>query len=754
VAVRAVRVLGSVGGLFDLRLALVSRSSSTVAVMVLGCPFIIILSPLVVVSAHLAGVLLVVVLVGVDEVVGLAVPGVVVRAVGLLGPRVVVVASRGGLLAGGCSVVSGTSLAVAVAGAVATVTVAGAVAGAVAVLSDVTSGGLGAVRGGAVDILILAPSLGAPFVGVSVVPLIVRLGIVGLSPGLLVRLIDLELLLTAIGVPVLARGVGGASGTGPGGGVGLATVALSVATVLLPLGGGGAVLLGITVGVIVTVLSPLVIIGLEPPSVLGALVVASLHGVVRLAPSGVLILTVSLLGPGVVVVSTVGGLAVGGGTLPVRGAVATLAGAVDVTVLAGGSLARCAGGSVGVSVGTPSLGSPLVVILVVPLIVRLSGVALGLGVVERDSLGEVLIATIGVEIVRLTGPVFGRAVLGGSLEVATVAVAVAVALAALSSSGGSGAVAAVVTLGVGVAVLSPLVVVGEDLTGVVLVVEGLGLDGVVGLAPPGVEVGALSLLGVRVVVRSGLLGLSLPGGAVLGLAGGSLATVGFAVRAVAVAGAVRAVAVAGAVAGAVTVARAVAVRAVLVATVGLSLLTVVGGRGVVSLRGSTVGIVVLAPLLGTVGVVVLVVPFIVGLSAVRLGAGVAVRLLDGEVLIATIGVPVGGDGLHALLAGLLGGLAGGSSLLDDAGVGNVVDLGVAAVAALGTVAGAVAALSGGTVAGAVAGAVAALGGGTVAGAVSGGTVAIGFNLDGLDDRDEGADSERFHYLEIYFVIEF
>ena len=749
-AVRAVRVLGSVGGLFDLRLALVSRSSSTVAVMVLGCPFIIILSPLVVVSAHLAGVLLVVVLVGVDEVVGLAVPGVVVRAVGLLGPRVVVVASRGGLLAGGCSVVSGTSLAVAVAGAVATVTVAGAVAGAVAVLSDVTSGGLGAVRGGAVDILILAPSLGAPFVGVSVVPLIVRLGIVGLSPGLLVRLIDLELLLTAIGVPVLARGVGGASGTGPGGGVGLATVALSVATVLLPLGGGGAVLLGITVGVIVTVLSPLVISGLEPPSVLGALVVASLHGVVRLAPSGVLILTVSLLGPGVVVVSTVGGLAVGGGTLPVRGAVATLAGAVGLSVLAGGSLARCAGGSVGVSVGTPSLGSPLVVILVVPLIVRLSGVALGLGVVERDSLGEVLIATIGVEIVRLTGPVFGRAVLGGSLEVATVAVAVAVALAALSSSGGSGAVAAVVTLGVGVAVLSPLVVVGEDLTGVVLVVEGLGLDGVVGLAPPGVEVGALSLLGVRVVVRSGLLGLSLPGGAVLGLAGGSLATVGFAVRAVAVAGAVRAVAVA----GAVTVARAVAVRAVLVATVGLSLLTVVGGRGVVSLRGSTVGIVVLAPLLGTVGVFVLVVPFIVGLSAVRLGAGVAVRLLDGEVLIATIGVPVGGDGLHALLAGLLGGLAGGSSLLDDAGVGNVVDLGVAAVAALGTVAGAVAALSGGTVAGAVAGAVAALGGGTVAGAVSGGTVAIGFNLDGLDDRDEGADSERFHYLEIYFVIEF
>jgi len=92
VAVRAVRVLGSVGGLFDLRLALVSRSSSTVAVMVLGCPFIIILSPLVVVSAHLAGVLLVVVLVGVDEIVGFAPPGVEVRAGSLLGPRVVIVA--------------------------------------------------------------------------------------------------------------------------------------------------------------------------------------------------------------------------------------------------------------------------------------------------------------------------------------------------------------------------------------------------------------------------------------------------------------------------------------------------------------------------------------------------------------------------------------------------------------------------------------------------------------------------------------
>lgn len=80
-----------VGSLFDLRLFNLSRSCLAVDILVLGIPFVVILSPLVVVSAHLAGVLLVVVLVGVDEIVGFAPPGVEVRAGSLLGPRVVIV---------------------------------------------------------------------------------------------------------------------------------------------------------------------------------------------------------------------------------------------------------------------------------------------------------------------------------------------------------------------------------------------------------------------------------------------------------------------------------------------------------------------------------------------------------------------------------------------------------------------------------------------------------------------------------------
>merc|ERR1719464_220670 len=51
-----------------------------------------------------------------------------------------------------------------------------------------------------------------------------------------------------------------------------------------------------------------------------------------------------------------------------------------------------------------------------------------------------------------------------------------------------------------IVVLGPLVVISPDLARVLLVVVGFGSDGVVGLAPSGVVVGAVGLLGPLVVV--------------------------------------------------------------------------------------------------------------------------------------------------------------------------------------------------------------------------------------------------------------
>ena len=90
-----------------------------------------------------------------------------------------------------------------------------------------------------------------------------------------------------------------------------------------------------------------------------------------------------------------------------------------------------------------------------------------------------------------------------------------------------------------------------------------------------------------------------------------------------------------------------------VATVAVSA-SVCGGGGL-AVRGGSVDISVLAPGLGAPLVVILVVPFVVGLSGIRLGVGLAVGLGDAQVLIAAPGVPVGSRGLLVVGAVGLGG---------------------------------------------------------------------------------------------------
>jgi len=60
-------------------------------------------------------------------------------------------------------------------------------------------------------------------------------------------------------------------------------------------------------------------------------------------------------------------------------------------------------------------------------------------------------------------------------------------------------------------VLSPLVVISTNLASVVLVVVVVGLNRVVGFAPPVVGVLAVSLLGPCVVIVTRHLGTSFPG---------------------------------------------------------------------------------------------------------------------------------------------------------------------------------------------------------------------------------------------------
>merc|ERR1719490_618322 len=550
-AVAAVLDVGHVDGLLDSRLLVLAGGAGGVGIGVLLLASVVILGPLIVVSADLAGVLLVIVGVGGDGVVALTVARVEVAAVSLLGPLVVVVGTDGGGAGDGSTLLAGLVL----------------TSSSVACLVLVALRGASTLAGGTVEVTVLAPSLGAPSVVVLVVPFVIGLGVVGLGPGGLVGLIDLEVLVAAIGIPVGARLAPGAGAALLGGGIEL-TLALAesdaVANTKLALGvgpDGGTAAIGIShtrvVGVVV--LSPLVIIGLEPSGVLLVVVRASRDGIVRLAVSGVSILTVGLLGESVVVVAELGSAVALGGTLPegvlsgvralstsVTGALAVATDATDtvaetlalactvglavvsavLAVLAGRGSLAVRRGTEDIAVLAPGLSAPLVGILVVPLIVRLSGVSLSAGLVVRDLLMEVLIATIGVPVLSHLAVVVTTTLGGGGLGVkATLLQAPALADVVLLC-GGSLAVVLIVTGGVSVVVLSPLVVVSADLTGVVLVVVLASLNGVVGLAVSAVEVRAVSLLGPLVVIVHAALSGLLERGASLLLGTVSLGAVG------------------------------------------------------------------------------------------------------------------------------------------------------------------------------------------------------------------------------------
>ena len=593
---------------------------------------------MVVVGANLASVLLVVVLVGLDEVVRLAVARVEVRVVLGLGELIALAAFLLGSSLSGSLVVAHVGLfltvlraLLAVAGAVATVATVGLAVTGLGLL-DVTGRGGGAVGGRTVIGVVLSPGISTPLIVIFVVPLIVGLGIVGLSPCLLVRLLNTQVLIAAVGAVIVTVLVAHALGTLSGGSVvnALAAFTVAVAVTLLfgPLGSSGAVSLRIVIGVAVVVLSPLIITSIEGPAVLGAVVRPGRDGVVRLAPPGVGISTVLLVGPLGVIGSTARCSVTSGGTLPVLG----LIGVTTFTVVVAGPLVS--GGllavgrlSIDIFVAAPLLGTPLVGILVVPLIVGLGIVGLGLSGVEGDGLFEVLIPTIGIPLVLGLAPLLSALVLRGVLVVSILAVSLAAVVVTSGGRSGSGAAVGINLTGLVVAlVLSPLVVVGTDGALVVLVVVRLGRDSVVGLAPPGVFVLTVVLLSPLVVIVSGVLGSLLPRGRVLRCALLGFTTVSL-----------------GTVAG-LTVALVVSIAvAVLLDLVGLAaiselLLIVISGGGISLLGGGTVVVGVLAPLLGTVLVVILVVPFIVGLGAVLVSTGLAVRFVDGKVLISAIGI--------------------------------------------------------------------------------------------------------------------
>ena len=140
---------GHIGGLNDTWGLLDFRGSNLSSVDVLLGVSIVVLSPLVVVSTDLAGVLLIIVGGGVDHVVGLAPSGVLVTAVSLLGPRVVVVSASSGSFASGGSLVClgvGGGLAVGAVAAIAAVAtvatvpaIAAAVAATIAAIATVTT---------------------------------------------------------------------------------------------------------------------------------------------------------------------------------------------------------------------------------------------------------------------------------------------------------------------------------------------------------------------------------------------------------------------------------------------------------------------------------------------------------------------------------------------------------------------------------------------------------------------------------------
>ena len=171
----------------------------------------------------------------------------------------------------------------------------------------------------------------------------------------------------------------------------------------------------------------------------------------------------------------------------------------------------------------------------------------------------------------------------------------AVGASRLVGLGGSGLAVTLSTASVVLVVfLSPLVVIGPDLATVLLVFVAPGVNRVVRLAPSGVSVDTVGLLGPVVVVVLSTRG-NVPGGGIVLLLG----TVG-GVSVVAVA------------LGAVSVATVSTVVGSVVG--GLAVAVVVSGGGGPAVGGGTVGVLVLSPSLSTFGVVVLVVIFVVRLS--------------------------------------------------------------------------------------------------------------------------------------------
>ena len=197
---------------------------------------------------------------------------------------------------------------------------------------------------------------------------------------------------------------------------------------------------------------------------------------------------------------------------------------------------------------------------------------------------------------------------GGLVAMASLVCTVASAIASLVSTVAafvplaSGLFIAISVFGVvSVVVLGPLVVISPDFASVLLIVVGLGSDGVVRLAPSRVEVGSVGLLGPLIVVVARL--------------GSSVIFRGLFIM--------------------------LAVFATVTIAVSVGSLLVIRRRGGLTVGGGTVEISVFTPGLSAVLVIVFVVPFVVGLSVVGFGPGSVVGFFDAQILVTSPGIPVG-----------------------------------------------------------------------------------------------------------------
>ena len=249
----------------------------------------------------------------------------------------------------------------------------------------------------------------------------------------------------------------------------------SSGTEILLLVGGGGILIPVVGGSpFVLVLSPDVVISGDCAVVRLVVVRLGSNGIVRLAPSGVGVRAVGSLLPGIVVVATLGSTVPLGGTLlltvvgvatVVAGTLSTVSGRATVAISApaalaaggvtvstsavlvtslvgrarlarGGSLA-VRGGTVDILIGSPSLSSPLVIILVLPFVIGLSIVRLGTNLGVSNLVGEVLISGPGIEV--RVGSVLDAAtgLVGGSLSLGTVVLGASSAGLSVSETDGS-----------------------------------------------------------------------------------------------------------------------------------------------------------------------------------------------------------------------------------------------------------------------------------------------------------------------------